>query len=67
MLDFDLQSSTVREFDTEFTAKLFGYDSWQEYYADASSHDKLHHVKVPVLAVNAADDPFFPHTGTCYN
>ena len=57
------QSRTIRQFDSSFTAKLFGYDSYQEYYNDANIHLKLHQVKIPVLALNAADDPFSPKRG----
>lgn len=58
-----LQSNTIREFDTRFTSKLFGYESCEHYYKEASLHDKIHALEVPVLTLNAADDPFSPLHG----
>ncbi|KAK3087790.1 hypothetical protein FSP39_010605, partial [Pinctada imbricata] len=55
-----LQSTTIREFDTRFTSKMFGYSSCEEYYKDACLHDKIHSLKVPVLVLSAEDDPFSP-------
>lgn len=42
---------------------MFGYDSHASYYADASIDYKLFDVQVPLLCLNAADDPFSP--GDC--
>ncbi|XP_045181415.2 phospholipase ABHD3-like [Mercenaria mercenaria] len=58
--DHVLKSTTIREFDDRFTAPMFGYSTWQDYYSDACIHDKVHHLEVPVLCLNAADDPFSP-------
>ena len=58
-----LQSTTIREFDDRFTAPMFGYATWQDYYRDACLHDKIHGLKVPVLCLSAADDPFSPYHG----
>lgn len=63
-----LQSQTVREFDSNFTTKQFGYNNVEEYYRDASLNDKLHLIEVPTLCLSAADDPFQPLQGvTIYN
>lgn len=55
-----LRSQTVREFDSNFTAKQFGFKDVEEYYRKATLHDKMHLIEVPVLCLNAADDPFQP-------
>ncbi|XP_043276395.1 phospholipase ABHD3 isoform X2 [Venturia canescens] len=55
-----LKSRTVREFDANFTAKQFGYKDVEDYYSSATLHDKLHLIQVPLLCLNAADDPFQP-------
>jgi len=58
-----LQSKTIRDFDDRFTAPVFGYDGYESYYHDACIDGKVHDVKVPLLCLNAADDPFSP--GDC--
>ncbi|XP_076674960.1 abhydrolase domain containing Hydr1 isoform X2 [Andrena cerasifolii] len=55
-----LKSQTVREFDSHFTVKQFGYRDVEEYYSNATIHDKLHLIGVPLLCLSAADDPFQP-------
>ncbi|XP_063699206.1 phospholipase ABHD3 isoform X3 [Culicoides brevitarsis] len=55
-----LQSKTIKEFDSQFTAKHFGFKDVDHYYTEATMHDKLHSIKVPVLCLSAADDPFQP-------
>jgi len=59
-IDQVFSSTTIREFDTRFTAPMFGYSCWQEYYGAARLADKLTSIKVPTLALNALDDPFQP-------
>uniref|UniRef100_A0A0R3WTA9 Hydrolase_4 domain-containing protein n=1 Tax=Hydatigena taeniaeformis TaxID=6205 RepID=A0A0R3WTA9_HYDTA len=55
-----LKSRSIREFDDNFTAGMFGYKSAKEYYASASTITKISHVCAPILCLNAADDPFVP-------
>lgn len=42
------------------TVDMFGYKSVDEYYTDASPSTKIHRVRIPILCLNAADDPFVP-------
>jgi len=51
---------TIEAIDAELTAPCFGFASVAEYYADASSDQRLSSVRVPLLAVNAFDDPLAP-------
>ena len=53
-------STTVREFDSRFTTKMFGYKDVVEYYTAARLYHKVENIKVPTLAINAEDDPFQP-------
>lgn len=50
-------SKSVREFDHQLTRVTFKYPTVDDYYADASSLKKLQGVKIPLLCVNAKDDP----------
>ena len=43
-------STTVREFDSRFTSKMFGYKDVMEYYADCRLYDKLGKIKVGQIA-----------------
>ncbi|VVC40803.1 Serine aminopeptidase, S33,Alpha/Beta hydrolase fold,AB hydrolase 4 family [Cinara cedri] len=52
------QSNTVRQFDTEYTIKIFNYTDVYQYYKDATLNGKLQRIKVPCLGLSAADDPF---------
>lgn len=54
------RARTVREFDRAFTAAHFGFASVEEYYARASLRGRLGAVRVPLLCLCAADDPFQP-------
>lgn len=58
-----LQSTSVRQFDSRFTCKQFGYTDVEEYYQAATLHTKLDRIRVPTLCLSAADDPFQPLDG----
>ncbi|XP_050680607.1 protein ABHD1 [Leptidea sinapis] len=51
---------SVRAFDDAFTAPHFGFASADHYYRAASLRDRLAAVRVPLLCLCAADDPFQP-------
>ncbi|ETK79632.1 hypothetical protein F441_14775 [Phytophthora nicotianae CJ01A1] len=48
---------TVRDFDDTLTKYVFHYDTVDDYYNDAGSVKKLSGVRVPLLCINAEDDP----------
>ncbi|XP_055327679.1 uncharacterized protein LOC129580935 isoform X2 [Paramacrobiotus metropolitanus] len=52
---------SLREFDERFAAKMFGYSNHEEYYKHTTLHDKVCHIKTPLLAINAGDDMFSPY------
>lgn len=57
---------TIKEFDTNFTSKHFGFKDVDHYYDEATLHNKLHKIAVPLLCLSAADDPFQPLEGMYY-
>ncbi|GAN07853.1 AB-hydrolase YheT [Mucor ambiguus] len=52
-----MAAKTIREFDDACTRKMFDYTTVNNYYRDASSCRFIEHVKVPLLCLNALDDP----------
>ena len=60
--DFDkiLNSKTLREFDSHFTAPQFGYLDVLEYYKDAVVTQRINKFSIPVFGLNSADDPLQP-------
>ncbi|KAG4073476.1 hypothetical protein HA402_000700 [Bradysia odoriphaga] len=59
-IDAILQSKSIKEFDSSFTSKHFGFKDVKQYYGTATLHDKLHKMTTPLLGLSAADDPFQP-------
>ena len=53
-------SRDLYEFDDAFTAPLHGFRGVMHYWQTASSKPWLRSVAVPLLALNARDDPFVP-------
>jgi len=51
-------------FDDRFTAPMFGFASADDYYRRSSSLPLLAQISLPVLMLNAQDDPFLPDA--CY-
>ncbi len=51
---------TIREFDDAFTAPVHGFRGVDDYWGRSSAKPWLRHVAVPLLALNAANDPFVP-------
>lgn len=48
---------TIRGIDEAITRRCFGFDTVDDYYKHASSDQRLHAVDVPLMMINAADDP----------
>jgi uncharacterized protein len=58
-----LKNPTLQEFDNTFTCKgggstpPFPFETADDYYRWASSHNVVNDIRVPYLAINADDDP----------
>lgn len=55
-----LSVKSLREFDEKLSIRMWGYESVEDYYRDASNRGKMCQIKVPTLCINAADDMFSP-------
>lgn len=62
LLDADAiaRARTLRDFDHLVTARLFGFASAEDYYAQSSTGPKLSRLSVPTLLVSAEDDALAP-------
>ncbi len=49
---------TLKEYDDRYTSVLHGFSDSDDYYKRASSKPYLQEIRVPVLIINALDDPF---------
>jgi predicted alpha/beta-fold hydrolase len=65
-LDYEaiLASRNFHDFDEHFTAKVHGFESAMDYWTKCSSDALAHRIAVPILLVNALDDPFL--TDACH-
>jgi predicted alpha/beta-fold hydrolase len=51
-------AKTIAEFDGCFTCPLFGFKNISDYYSKTESKRWLEKITVPVVTINALDDPF---------
>lgn len=54
------RSRTLRDFDDALTARIHGFAGAEDYYGQSSSKPYVARVRVPLLLLSAADDPFIP-------
>ncbi|MGJ3236148.1 YheT family hydrolase [Marivirga sp.] len=52
------------EFDSHYSAKIFGYKDAQDFYDSVQCFPHLKNIKIPTLILNALNDPML--TGDCY-
>ena len=52
------------EFDTRYTAPLYGFNAAEDFYNYASAGNYIQGISIPVLLVNSLNDPMFPDD--CY-
>jgi predicted alpha/beta-fold hydrolase len=51
---------TIVDFDTYYTARLFGFGTAANYFSTQSSGQFLDRIRIPALLVQAQDDPLIP-------
>lgn len=59
---FDIEAirrcTTIGEFDDAYIAPIYGFEDKVDYYRKNGSKWYLNKIRVPVIAINARDDPF---------
>lgn len=53
-----MKSKTLYDLDVALTSKIYKYKTVDDYYRDSCSIDYINDIKVPILVLNAYDDPF---------
>ncbi|KAH7560881.1 hypothetical protein ACOSP7_016659 [Xanthoceras sorbifolium] len=56
-------AKSVRDFDEGLTRVSFGFKSVDDYYSNSSSSDSIKHVCIPLLCIQAENDPIAPSRG----
>lgn len=59
-MDSIVKCRSLRTFDEAFTRKMFGFKSCDDYYEHSTTKDKIGLIRIPTLAINAADDFILP-------
>ncbi|XP_021288681.1 embryogenesis-associated protein EMB8 [Herrania umbratica] len=59
-----LNPQTVREYDEAITRVALGFKSVDDYYSNSCSCHVIQHVRIPLLCIQAANDPIAPIEGT---
>lgn len=57
-LDKFEEIKSFKQFDDRYTAPMHGYKDAEEYWAKNSSRQFLPNIRIPLLLINALDDPF---------
>lgn len=60
-------AKTIRDFDDAITRVSFGFPSVDAYYAGSSSSLSIPHVKIPLLCIQAENDPIAPAVAIPYD
>ncbi|KAI8997383.1 Alpha/Beta hydrolase protein [Pilobolus umbonatus] len=56
-----MAAQTVRQYDEACVKKMSNYTTVNNYYRDGSCSRLIEHVRIPLLCINAEDDPIVSH------
>jgi len=62
-----LKAATIRDFDDAITRVAFGWSSVDAYYEGSSSSTVIPKVEIPLLVIQAEDDPIAPKEAVPYS
>src|SRR6266849_8725300 len=51
---------SIEQFDNRYIAPMFGFESADDYYVEASSLPVIRSIRIPTLMIHSQDDPFIP-------
>jgi predicted alpha/beta-fold hydrolase len=51
------ESQSLKDMEIHLISPMFGYQSVEEYYEDASTHDAVARISLPTLCISVLDDP----------
>ncbi|XP_055332862.1 monoacylglycerol lipase ABHD2-like [Paramacrobiotus metropolitanus] len=59
-MDAVFQATCLEQIDEHFTRFVLGYENLDKMYQDLSCSGKLHMINIPMVFINALDDPIVP-------
>jgi len=62
MIKGALESNSLWEFDDRATRVMWGFASVEDYYQKSSSCHFIQNIRIPLLCINALDDPLVPES-----
>ena len=62
-----IQCTNMREFSKDIFVPMFGFKSVHHMILEGSPHFRVSDINIPVVAMNAADDPFCPESSMYFN
>jgi len=54
-----MNATTINQIEDAYIAPIYGYDNYKDYYEHNACKQFIPGIAIPVLAINAKDDPFF--------
>ena len=58
-----MQCTCMKDFNHEVLRPMYNFNDTAEMFIEASPHYRVSDIPIPVVAMNAVDDPFCPRHG----